>query len=158
MLIGPLSSAPDGSQNAPGASRWAMKKSGFADWNTPNFTDGSVSSAGISVPNSTIVVGTNMLIGGLLKLIVHRPRIGAVDVELRHARFPGDRVCGGPVVTKTTEHCGGGTEESLLALLATRVALAVWIEDGHRRILAERVHVSKNLHRFLNTSIYLHTR
>jgi hypothetical protein len=27
----------------------------------------------ISAPNSTIVVGPNMLIGGLLKVIVHRP-------------------------------------------------------------------------------------
>src|SRR5262249_9800282 len=50
-----------------------MKKSGFADWNTTTFTDGSASRSVISVPNSTIVVGRNMLIGGLLKVIVHRP-------------------------------------------------------------------------------------
>jgi len=54
-------------------SRWAMKKSGFADWNTTTFTDGSASRSVISAPNSTIVVGTNMLIGGLLKVILHRP-------------------------------------------------------------------------------------
>src|SRR5262249_39440919 len=30
----------------------------------------------ISSPNSTIVVGTNMLIGGLLKVTVHRPGWG----------------------------------------------------------------------------------
>src|SRR6185312_12714531 len=50
-----------------------MKKSGFADWNTRTFTDGSASRSVIRAPNSTIVVGTNMLIGGLLKVIVHRP-------------------------------------------------------------------------------------
>jgi hypothetical protein len=50
-----------------------MKKSGFADWNTTTFTDGSASRSVISAPNSTIVAGTNMLIGGLLKVIVHRP-------------------------------------------------------------------------------------
>src|SRR5215471_15515110 len=50
-----------------------MKKSGFADWNTTTFTDGSASRSVISVPNPTIVVGRNMLIGGLLKVIVHRP-------------------------------------------------------------------------------------
>src|SRR5208283_1134018 len=54
-------------------SRWAMKKSGFADWNTTTFTDGSASRSVISAPNSTIVVGTNMLIGALLKVTVHRP-------------------------------------------------------------------------------------
>src|SRR6202158_415915 len=54
-------------------SRCAIKKSGFADWNTTTFTDGSASRSVISAPNSTIVVGTNMLIGGLLKVIVHRP-------------------------------------------------------------------------------------
>src|ERR1700719_1208605 len=37
------------------------------------FTDGSASRSVISAPNSTIVVGRNMLIGGLLKVIVHRP-------------------------------------------------------------------------------------
>src|SRR5579863_3932036 len=50
-----------------------MKKSGFADWNTTTFTDGSASSSVISAPNSTIVVGTNMLIGALLNVTVHRP-------------------------------------------------------------------------------------
>src|SRR5215467_263465 len=50
-----------------------MKKSGFADWNTTTFTDGSASNAATNAPNSTIVVGTNMLIGGLLKVIVHSP-------------------------------------------------------------------------------------
>ncbi len=50
-----------------------MKKSGFADWNTTTFTDVSDSRSVISAPNSTIVVGRNMLIGGLLKVIVHRP-------------------------------------------------------------------------------------
>jgi hypothetical protein len=35
----------------------------------PKFNSKSV----ISAPNSTIVVGTNVLIGGLLKVIVHRP-------------------------------------------------------------------------------------
>src|SRR6516162_4462392 len=54
-------------------SRWAMKKSGFADWNTTTFTDGSASRSVSCAPNSTIVVGTNMMIGGLLKVIVHRP-------------------------------------------------------------------------------------
>src|ERR1700734_2714964 len=54
-------------------SRWATKKSGFADWNTTTFTDGSASRSVISAPNSTIVVGTKMLIGGLLKVIVHSP-------------------------------------------------------------------------------------
>src|SRR6202043_3526604 len=57
-------------------SRWAMKKSEFADWNTTTFTDGSASRSFINAPNSTIVVGTNMLIGGLLKVIVHRPGWG----------------------------------------------------------------------------------
>ena len=68
-----------------------MKKSGFADWNTTTFTDGSASRSVISAPNSTIVAGTNMLIGGLLKVIVHRPGLGAVYVELRmvrHGAFP----------------------------------------------------------------------
>jgi len=50
-----------------------MKKSGFADWNTTAFTYASASRSVISAPNSTIVVGTNMLIGGLLKVVVHRP-------------------------------------------------------------------------------------
>src|SRR5580704_3703718 len=50
-----------------------MKKSGFADWNTTTFADGSASRSVISAPNSTIVVGANMLIGGLLKLTVQRP-------------------------------------------------------------------------------------
>src|ERR1700733_2548360 len=50
-----------------------MKKSGFADWNTTTFTDGFASRSVINAPNSTIVVGTNMLIGGLLKVTVHRP-------------------------------------------------------------------------------------
>src|SRR5208337_3219529 len=54
-------------------SRWAMKKSGFADWNTTTFTDGSASRSVISAPNSTIVVGRNILIGGLLKVTVQRP-------------------------------------------------------------------------------------
>src|SRR5215469_7445312 len=49
-----------------------MKKSGFADWNTTTFTDGSASMSVISALNSAIVEGTNMLIGGLLKVIVHR--------------------------------------------------------------------------------------
>jgi hypothetical protein len=52
------------------------------------------------------------------------------------------------VITKPTENRGSGAEESLLALLATRVALAVWIKDGHSWIFAERNHVSKNLHPF----------
>src|SRR5580704_8193067 len=50
-----------------------MKKSGFADWNTTTFTEGSASISVISAPNSTIVAGTKMLIGGLLKVMVHRP-------------------------------------------------------------------------------------
>src|ERR1700722_7964598 len=54
-------------------SRWAMKKSGFVDWNTTTLTDGSASRPVISAPNSTMVAGTNMLIGGLLKVIVHWP-------------------------------------------------------------------------------------
>src|SRR5215469_12146978 len=54
-------------------SRWATKKSGFADSNTTTFTDGSASMSANSVPNSTIVAGTNMLIGGLLNVIAHRP-------------------------------------------------------------------------------------
>jgi hypothetical protein len=62
------------------------------------------------------------------------------------------------VVTKTTEDCGSRAEETLLALLATSVALAVWIKDGHRRILAERNNISKNLHPSLNICIYLHRR
>jgi hypothetical protein len=49
-----------------------LRESGFADWNTTSFTEGSAWSSVISAPNSTIVVGTNMLIGGLLKVIVHR--------------------------------------------------------------------------------------
>src|ERR1700730_15654095 len=53
-----------------------MKKSGFADWNTTTFTDGSASRSVISAPNSTIVVGRNMLIGGLLNVTVHRPGQG----------------------------------------------------------------------------------
>jgi circadian clock protein KaiC len=36
-------------------------------------TDGSASRSVISAPNSPIVVGTNILIGGLLKLTVHWP-------------------------------------------------------------------------------------
>src|SRR5580700_9955551 len=50
-----------------------MKNSGFADWNTTTFTDESASRSVISDLNSTIVAGTNMLIGGLLKVMVHRP-------------------------------------------------------------------------------------
>jgi hypothetical protein len=53
------------------------------------------------------------------------------------------------VVTEPSEDCGGGAEESLLALLATGVTLAVWIKDAHSGILAEGNHVSKNLHPFL---------
>ena len=49
------------------------EKIGFADWNITTFTDVSASRSVLSAPNSTIVVGTNMLIGGLLKVIVHRP-------------------------------------------------------------------------------------
>ena len=49
-----------------------MKKSGFADWNTTTFTDGSASRSVMSAPNSSMVAGTNMLIGGLEKVIVHR--------------------------------------------------------------------------------------
>jgi circadian clock protein KaiC len=36
-------------------------------------TDGSASRSVISAPNSPIVVGTNILIGGLLKVTVHWP-------------------------------------------------------------------------------------
>src|SRR5690242_14269345 len=54
-------------------SRWATKKSGFADWNTTTFTDGSASRSVISARNSTIVEGIKMLIGGLLKVTVHWP-------------------------------------------------------------------------------------
>src|SRR3984885_9474049 len=43
------------------------------DWKTTTFAEGSAARSVISAPNSTIVVGTNMLIGGLLKVIVHRP-------------------------------------------------------------------------------------
>src|SRR6516225_3347664 len=50
-----------------------MKKSRFADWNRTTFTEGSASMSVISDSNSTIVVGRNMLIGGLLKVMVHRP-------------------------------------------------------------------------------------
>jgi hypothetical protein len=50
------------------------------------------------------------------------------------------------MVTKTTEDCGSSAEESLPALLSTSVAFAVWVKDGHRRILAERNSISKNLH------------
>ena len=50
-----------------------MKKSGFADWKTTTFTDESASRSVIGASNSTIVAGTNMLIGGLLKVIVQRP-------------------------------------------------------------------------------------
>jgi hypothetical protein len=50
-----------------------MKKSGFADWNTTTLTDASASRSVIKAPNSTIVAGTNMLIGGLLKVMVQRP-------------------------------------------------------------------------------------
>ena len=39
---------------------------GFADLNTTTFTDGSASRSVISSPDSTIVVGTNMSMGGLL--------------------------------------------------------------------------------------------
>ena len=39
----------------------------------PSILDVSASRSVISVPNSTIVVGTNMLIGGLLKVIVPGP-------------------------------------------------------------------------------------
>ena len=46
---------------------------GFADWNTTTFTDGSDSRSVIRAPNSTIVAGTNILIGALLKVTVHRP-------------------------------------------------------------------------------------
>jgi len=53
------------------------------------------------------------------------------------------------MVTKAPEDCSRSTEEGLLALLASRIALSVWIEDGHSGILAERNHVSKNLHPFL---------
>src|ERR1700730_15739346 len=70
-----------------------------------------------------------------------------VKSSWRYARFRGDRVCGGLVVTKTTEDCGSGAEESLLALLATSVALAVRIKDGNKRIFEEKIKgVSKNLH------------
>src|SRR5580704_16479568 len=70
-----------------------------------------------------------------------------VKSSRRYARFRGDRICGGLVVTKAPEDCGSGAEESLLALLATSVALAIWIKDGHRRILAEKIKgVSKNLY------------
>jgi hypothetical protein len=64
----------------------------------------------------------------------------------RHARFRGNRVCGGVVVAKAPEHRGCSAEEFLLALLTSRVALAVWVEDGHRTILAEGRDPSKNLH------------
>ena len=63
----------------------------------------------------------------------------------RHVRFRGDRVCGGFVVAKAAEDCGCGAEELLPALLPSRVALAVGIEDGHRPILAEGRDPSKNL-------------
>src|SRR5580704_6516111 len=66
------SSTPDRSA-ALDTSRWAIKKSGFADWNTTTFADGSASRSVISAPNSTIVVGANILIGGLLKVTVQRP-------------------------------------------------------------------------------------
>jgi hypothetical protein len=41
------------------------------------------------------------------------------------------------MVAKAPEDLGSGAEERLLTLLAPRVPFAVWIEDGHRRILAE---------------------
>jgi hypothetical protein len=40
------------------------------------------------------------------------------------------------VVTKAAEDRGCGAKEILLALLASRVALSVWIEDGHTSIFA----------------------
>ena len=50
------------------------------------------------------------------------------------------------MIAKAAEDRGCGAEEILLALLAARVTLAVWIEDGHRTILAEGKDTSKNLH------------
>ena len=67
------STRASGRSAALATSRWATKKSGFADWNTTTFTEGSASRPVMSAPKSTIVVGTNMLIGGLLKVTVHRP-------------------------------------------------------------------------------------
>src|ERR1700730_14843951 len=51
-----------------------------------------------------------------------------VKSSRRSARFLGDRVGGGLVVTKAPGDCGSGAEESLLALLATSVALSNWIK------------------------------
>jgi hypothetical protein len=42
------------------------------------------------------------------------------------------------VVSKAAEDRCSCAEKSLLALFASRVALTVWIEDGHKRILAEK--------------------
>jgi hypothetical protein len=42
------------------------------------------------------------------------------------------------MVSKAAEDCCSGAEKSLPALFASRVALAVWIEDGHRRIFSEK--------------------
>ncbi|MGA7357071.1 MAG: hypothetical protein WA431_06685 [Candidatus Cybelea sp.] len=60
------------------------EKSGFADWNATTFMEGSGSNSVINAPNSSILVGTNMLIGGLLNVIVHRP--GAASAELPSMR------------------------------------------------------------------------
>ena len=56
-------------------SRWAMKKSGFANWNATTFTDGSASRSVISAPNSTIVAGTNMLIEDTVDVTVQTHRL-----------------------------------------------------------------------------------
>ena len=67
-------------------SKWAIKKSGFADWNTTTFTDGSASRSVMSVPNSTIVVRDKHVDRRVAERDRPPARMGAVGVELRKVR------------------------------------------------------------------------
>jgi hypothetical protein len=66
-----------------------MKKSGFADWNTTTFTDGSASRSVISAANSTIVAGTNMSIGGLLEVTRKGKHLIEAGLEARRPEAAG---------------------------------------------------------------------
>jgi UDP-N-acetylenolpyruvoylglucosamine reductase len=63
------------------------------------------------------------------------------------------------MVSKAAEDCCSGAEKSRPALFASRVALAIWIEDGHMSIFEGKAGIQAKTFILLpNISIYLHRR
>ena len=95
------------------------KKSGLADWNMTTFTDGSASRSVISAPNSTIVAGPNMLIGGLRKVIVHRP---GWTRSVLNCEGPGIAILLHRLATGLRRYRGGDAPNAAMAKVIARTA------------------------------------